>query len=127
MTRPWVNGHPAIGELRARIDAADIALRLGHSPLGVGARLLGAQPWEEWPGDLLNLMWDLDDEVYCAHNNGGVPRPKAIAAVLRKIVDASGRTPWRSRLGEVVERATTPPNKPHLGSSGHLTDRRTKP
>jgi len=96
--RRGAEDHPAVSDLAVWIDAVDIALARGRSPEGLGARLLRVKTCGEGPYELTGVMWDLDEEVGCAHATGGVPQSEAVARAIRDVASASPRSEWRAAL-----------------------------
>ena len=97
--RGKAEGHPMLDALWPLLEAMEKALDAGIDPIAVACRIKNVYPYGEWPGELDQLLYDVYEEATCAHEHGGVPEPKVVAAALRALFAAAKRSgSWCSVL-----------------------------
>jgi len=97
--RAKAGGHPMLDALWPLLEAMEKALDAGIDPIAVACRIEKVYPYGEWPGELDQLLYDVYEEATCAHEHGGVPEPKVVAAALRALFAAAKRSgSWCSVL-----------------------------
>jgi hypothetical protein len=81
------------------LEAMERALDLGRDPIAVARRIQKVYPYEEWPDELDQFLYDVYEEATCAHEHGGVPQPELVERALRALFPAARRSSaWRSPL-----------------------------
>jgi len=87
------------------------AVSCGADPMEVADRVEAIYPYGGSPPEVRRLVYDLYEEVTCAHMHGGVPSPPDVERTLMALVAvARGRSPWRPLLESVVARGEAPQN-----------------
>jgi hypothetical protein len=96
-------GHPMLADPWTLIEAMDKALSRGVDVMEVAGRVKVMYPYGDWPGELNKLLYDLYEEVTCAHMHGGVPSRTHVEAALRALLaEGRGRSTWCPALERVL-------------------------
>jgi hypothetical protein len=96
--------HPMRSDLRAVLEATDLALAFGYlEPMEAASRILriAYQSCGNWEKDLQHVLYNLDEQLTCACDYGGVPNPRCVEKALSGVFEA---TCARARWGAVWPR-----------------------
>jgi hypothetical protein len=98
--------HPMCSDLHAVLEAADLALALGClDEMEAASRVLHAayRSYGDWEKDLRNPLYNLDEELTCAHDYDGVPNRSRVAEALSKVLEVSReRERWSGVWGRIL-------------------------
>jgi hypothetical protein len=109
--REQAGGHPLLKDGWLLLETMDIALSRGADLMEVAGRIEAIYPYGESPREVKQLLYDLYEEVTCAHMHGGVPSPPDVERTLAALVAAArGRSRWRALLESIVAQSGTPQN-----------------